>query len=205
MNNQEFLEKISLKGEEWRFIKGTLGYFVVSNKGRVASMSHLVCGGNNNQWYTKQRILVQCPNRGNYLRVRLTSKHGVDMTKLVHRLVAEAFLPNPNNYSDIDHIDGNRQNNDLSNLRWCSRSMNMLNPITRERASKVRRQPNIRNRKPIAQIKDGKLVHIYTSASEAHLLHGFHIGGIYDCIRHPNRTLKGFHWKWLEDWESSYQ
>ncbi|WP_444100064.1 NUMOD4 motif-containing HNH endonuclease [Alistipes putredinis] len=205
MTNQEFIEIIALEGEEWRIIDGTLGYFAVSNQGRVASLSHRVCGGNNNSWMTKPRILTAHPNWGGYLRVRLTSLHGVDMTKLVHRLVAEAFIPNPNKYAYIDHIDGNRMNNVVSNLRWCTRSMNMLNSVTRERAAKARRMPNKRNRKPIAQLKDGILVAKYESASEAHQLHGFHIGGIYECIRKPTRTLKGFHWRWLSDWEASHQ
>ena len=53
--------------------------------------------------------------------------------------------------------------------------------------------------------KNGILVAKYKTASEAHQLHGFHIGGIYECIRKPTRTLKGFHWRWLSDWEASYQ
>lgn len=205
MTNQEFIKSITLEGEEWRIIDGSLGYFAVSNYGRVSSLSHRVCGGNNNSWMTKPRILTACPNRGGYLRVRLTSLHGVDMTKLAHRLVAEAFIPNPNNYPYIDHIDGNRTNNTASNLRWCTRSMNMLNPITKERIIKIRRTPNKKNRKPIAQIKDGALVAKYKSASEAHQLHGFHIGGIYECIRIPTRTLKGFYWRWLSDWDPPHQ
>lgn len=127
------------------------------------------------------------------------------MTKLVHRLVAEAFIPNPNNYTDVDHIDGDRTNNNVSNLRWCTRSMNMLNPITRQRVADVRRQPTKKNRRAIAQLKGGLLVAKYESASEAHRLHGFHIGGIYECIRRPTRTLQGYHWRWLDEWESSNQ
>ena len=158
MTNREFIERIALEGEEWRIIDGTLGYFAVSDYGRVSSLSHRVSGGNNNSWMTKPRILTPRPNRGGYLRVRLTSLHGVDKTELVHRLVAKAFIPNPNNYAYVDHIDGNRTNNVAHNLRWCTRSMNMLNPVTRECAAKARRIPNKRNRKPIVQIKNGILV-----------------------------------------------
>lgn len=158
MTNREFIERIALEGEEWRIIDGTLGYFAVSDYGRVSSLSHRVSGGNNNSWMTKPRILTPRPNRGGYLRVRLTSLHGVDKTELVHRLVAKAFIPNPNNYAYVDHIDGNRTNNVAHNLRWCTRSMNMLNPVTRECAAKARRIPNKRNRKPIVQIKNGIFV-----------------------------------------------
>ena len=161
MTNREFIERIALEGEEWRIIDGTLGYFAVSDYGRVSSLSHRVSGGNNNSWMTKPRILTPRPNRGGYLRVRLTSLHGVDKTELVHRLVAKAFIPNPNNYAYVDHIDGNRTNNVAHNLRWCTRSMNMLNPVTRECAAKARRIPNKRNRKPIVQIKNGILVAKY--------------------------------------------
>lgn len=53
----------------------------------------------------------------------------------VHRLVAQAFIPNPNNYPEIDHIDGNPENNRVENLRWVTRQQNELNPVTRERIS----------------------------------------------------------------------
>lgn len=153
MTNREFIERIALEGEEWRIIDGTLGYFAVSDYGRVSSLSHRVSGGNNNSWTTKPRILTPRPNRGGYLRVRLTSLHGVDKTELVHRLVAKAFIPNPNNYAYVDHIDGNRTNNVARNLRWCTRSMNMLNPVTRECAAKARRIPNKKTESQLSRLK----------------------------------------------------
>lgn len=64
------------------------------------------------------RFLKPCDN-GRYLQVGINGKH-----YYVHRLVAQKFIPNPNNYREVDHIDGNRYNNDVSNLRWVSPSMN---------------------------------------------------------------------------------
>ena len=69
----------------------------------------------------KDRPINKC-----YYKVCLY-KNGKRYTKSIHRLVAEAFIPNPNNLEMVDHIDQNPQNNDITNLRWCSRSTNTLN------------------------------------------------------------------------------
>jgi len=60
----------------------------------------------------------------------------------LHKAVAQCFIPNPNNYNEVDHIDGNRQNNFYLNLRWCSHKQNMNNPITRNRLSESKKGEN---------------------------------------------------------------
>ena len=205
MTNKEFLKSISLDGEEWRFINGTMGYFAVSTHGRVASMSHLVSGGNNNSWMTKPHVLTTRTNRGGYLRARLVSKHGIDITKLVHRLVAEAFIPNPNNYPFIDHINGDKTDNSVNNLRWCTRSMNMLNPVTRVRNSKARTGKKPHNCKPIVQIKNGVVIATFESGGEACRALNLSSGTLCDCCRNQKHTYKGYNWMTLSDWESSHQ
>jgi hypothetical protein len=75
-------------------------------------------------------------NRGGYLRVNLY-KEGRYKTLAIHRLLAFYFIPNPKKYSEIDHIDGDRLNNKLDNLRWCTRSENMRNNnVVRNSSSK---------------------------------------------------------------------
>jgi hypothetical protein len=76
------------------------------------------------------RILKPCDDKGGYLYVILM-KDGKRYTKKIHRLVGEQFIPNPNNLPVIDHIDGNRQNNSLENLRWADRMTNSNNRIVR--------------------------------------------------------------------------
>lgn len=68
--------------------------------------------------------LSPCDNGKGYLMVNVNI-NGKRTCKAIHRLLGEAFLPNPENYSDINHIDGNRQNNALENLEWCTHGQNI--------------------------------------------------------------------------------
>lgn len=77
-----------------------------------------------------KKLMKQYPNKnaGDYFQVSLINECGYKSFR-VHRLVAETFLPNPNNLPEVDHIDRNRHNNHIDNLRWCSRSENQINKI----------------------------------------------------------------------------
>jgi hypothetical protein len=78
--------------------------------------------------YSKKRkkFMKNNPNTYGYLHVSLW-KDGKEKNFLVHKLIALHYIPNPHNYPEIDHIDRNRQNNSIDNLRWCDRSMNQQN------------------------------------------------------------------------------
>lgn len=125
-------------GEIWLPIKGYEGLYDVSNFGRVRSVDRIIYKtSKNGKLYSSIRkgvILSLKPNekRNNYVEVGLC-KEGVRTNLKVHRLVAIAFIPNPENKPDIDHIDGNPLNNNASNLRWVTKSENMKNPITVDR------------------------------------------------------------------------
>lgn len=98
--------------EEWRPVKGYEGLYEVSNMGRVRSL-----------YYGKSRILKQGVDCHGYMHVCL-SKDGTCNTKRVHRLVATAFIQNPDNYECVNHKDGNKKNNTVDNLEWCTISYN---------------------------------------------------------------------------------
>lgn len=76
-------------------------------------------------WSTKRNKFLQPFITNKYLKVSLINNNG-RKDKTIHRLVAEAFLPNPNNYDTINHIDENKMNNNVENLEWCSRRENIL-------------------------------------------------------------------------------
>lgn len=104
--------------EEWRWVVGYEGLYMVSDLGNVMSMK-------DERGSTPMTILKQGACNSGYLHVTL-HKDGHGKTVMVHRLVATAFLPNPDNKTQVNHKDGNRKNNHLSNLEWVTCSENIL-------------------------------------------------------------------------------
>lgn len=109
MNNREFIESITLEGEEWRDVIGYEGLYMVSSFGRIFSKM-------------KNRLLSPCKNSSKMPHLYIDARKNGCRTKLyIHRLVALAFIPNPKKYPEIDHIDCIPTNNHFSNLKWCNR------------------------------------------------------------------------------------
>ena len=108
------------ENEVWKDVVGFEGVYKVSNKGNVRSVARKdsigrKCGG---------RMLKPGYDKDGYLRVNIY-KNGKQKTRFIHRLVAGAFVPNPNGYSEINHRDENKVNNKLSNLEWCDAKHNV--------------------------------------------------------------------------------
>ena len=114
--------------EEWRDIKGYEGSYMVSNLGRIKSL----VGWNGYEYIKRDKILnpyKQKVGQEYYRSVVKLHKNGKKKDKKVHRLVADAFIPNPENKPNINHKDGNPLNNIVSNLEWCSQQENITHAI----------------------------------------------------------------------------
>lgn len=119
-----------MEHEIWKSIKGFEGAYEVSSHGRIRSLSRneyfLNRWGREILRNRKATILSPCIGRGGYLLVSLSDvKNGITRKSFrVHRIVALAFIPNPLGKSQINHIDGNKRNNIVSNLEWCTHKEN---------------------------------------------------------------------------------
>lgn len=138
MTNEEFIKSVSLEGEIWKDIKGYSDRYIVSNLGRIASLKRYVNHSFGTPKIVNPRILNQKNCKTGYKSVTLY-KDNRKKSFSVHRLVADAFIPNPENKPCIDHLDRDKTNNSVYNLRWCTMSENMLNPLTRKILCEARR------------------------------------------------------------------
>lgn len=111
---------------EWRDIKGYEGYYQVSNTGLVKAISRTILFSDGRKRSYPENILSVkewFENGKGYLMVKLTKQHKTRGFS-VHRLVAEAFIPNPNNYPQVNHKDEDKGNNRAENLEWCDAKYN---------------------------------------------------------------------------------
>lgn len=114
--------------EKWKTIKNFDGIYEVSNLGRVRSVDRKGKMKSQSLGYVARKyngkmIAQNLDSRGMYFIVHL-SKNGNSYTKLVHRLVAEAFIENPTGLPEVNHIDENKRNNAVTNLEWCDHAYN---------------------------------------------------------------------------------
>lgn len=192
--------------EIWKDIEGYESLYQVSTLGRVKSLSFNKTG--------KEQILKPHNNGCGYLTICLW-KNNICDRRYIHRLVAETFISNSENKPCVDHINTIREDNRVENLRWCTYSENLTNPITRKRSSDTHREiyqgennPNYGNRsknnplsKPIVQLTlDNEIVKLWFAAKDAEREKQFDASTITKCCRGKKQTHKNYKWQYVDDW-----
>ena len=184
--------------EQWKtaIIDGIVyeGLYKVSNLGKILSLNYRNTG--------KAELLNPGTNKDGYLQVCL-SKNGEDKWCLVHRLVAEAFLENPENLPEVNHKDENKKNNFVflnedgsvdkkrSNLEWKNHRDNLNHGTHNERIAKA-------NSKRVLQLSlSGELIREWDSTMECGR-NGFNQGAVAACCRGEKPQYKGYIWKYKE-------
>lgn len=106
--------------ELWKPILGYENEYHISNFGNVKSLQRVFTRKDGKKLTIKEKILTPSMDKKGYPRITLCNINKKQITPKVHRLVAEHFIENPNNYTQVNHIDGNKQNNNITNLEWCT-------------------------------------------------------------------------------------
>ena len=151
--------------EIWKEIKGYEGLYWVSNKGRVKS---------------KRKILQSI--KGEYLKVGL-SKNGIQKTLTIHRLVAQTFIKNKNNYNFVNHKDENKYNNFVNNLEWCTNKYNCNYGKRNIELSK-----NLSKYKIIQKDKQNNIIRIWNNMWEITHNTNFKKSNIQKCCQKKQNT-----------------
>lgn len=170
-----------IEQEEWRPVKGYEGLYAVSSLGRVRSLER------GTTWHDVH-VLKQWRLNGEYRQVRLCAG-GKFKSYSVHRLVAQAFLPNPDNLPCVNHKDEDPSNNAACNLEWCDyKYNNNYGNAIRKRAEKCN--------KPVEQYTlDGRLVKRWSSLTEAGN-NGYCLSKVCCCCRGVRSSHRGYIWRY---------
>lgn len=177
--------------EIWKDIPEYEGLYQVSNLGNVKTVERKSIYSNGRIHYYKERIKKQFTGNKNYKIVTLY-KNKIPKSFSVHRLVAIAFIPNPKRLPCVNHIDENRQNNDVSNLEWVTYEENTNHGTCIQRRAK-------KFSKKVYQYDINKnLINTYPSCAECERKTGFNSSKISACCNGKRKTHKGYIWSYTE-------
>lgn len=161
----------------WKDIKNYEGIYQVDENGDVKSCERDVPGK-----HIKEKI-IQGGHYSNTYRFVCLRKDGKSRNLLVHRLVAQAFLPNPNNYPYINHKDGNKLNNNVNNLEWCTAQQNLHHAVENGLA------PDWCRIKRKVTVKQGEYISLFETMKDCAAFFGFKKGWLHNQIRKHGCTF----------------
>lgn len=177
--------------ETWKDILGFGGRYQVSSIGRVRSLDALT-HNNRGSFIRKGRFLATGIDSSGYITTTLCENNRSYRFR-IHRLVAEAFIPNPDNKPEVNHIDGDKKNNMVENLEWNTYGENLIHAYE----SRLNKR-----RKPIEQIsmETGEVIKLWESGYEAtRALGGASPTAITNALAGRSKSAYGFKWKYHKE------
>lgn len=180
-----------MKNEIWKDIPGYESFYQVSNLGNVKALARTVVHKTGRTYHFSEKLRKPYMDNLGYEHIALF-KNGYEKRFYVHRLVAMAFLSNPNNLPCVNHMDQNPSNNNVENLEWCTAKYNINYKDCIEKRSKAKSKPVLQ------YTKENVLLREWESAKAASLSLKIHDGDIAKCCKHLPRykTCGGFKWEY---------
>lgn len=189
-----------MEKEIWKDIEGYEGLYQVSNYGKVKRLKRKI----KNQYIFKYEKITNNILKGHkiqkgYIQVRLINQNGESKSFLIHRLVAQAFIPNPNNYPQINHKDENKENNKVDNLEWCNCYYNNNYGTKKERLSIIQKSiiREYRNKRVAQYDLNMNKINEFKSITEAHKITNINLANISSCCLNNRKTAGKFIWKFI--------
>jgi hypothetical protein len=173
--------------EIWKDVVGYEGIYQVSNLGRIKSIDRLVWHSSNKSYSKLKGVILKLDKKNKLYEQIHLCKNRKSKNFLVHRIVAQAFIPNTFNKSQVNHIDENKFNNKASNLEWVTQSEN----INHGNRNKIVSE---KNSKKVKRIDKNNNIKIYDSATQAEL-DGFSRFCISMCCKNKIKSHKGYKWE----------
>lgn len=192
----------NLQGEIWKPIKNFEDRYQISNFNRVKSLKFFFTqkhrNGKSYQNVSPERILVNVLGKRGYYTVHLIKDRG-GKRLTVHRLVAIAFVPNPENKPQVNHINGIKTDNSIKNLEWATNQENIQHSYTvLKRVPGMLGKFNKGNSKPIFQYSlEGEFIKKYASVAEAARCLGGNLSNYAYCARGKTETAYGYRWSYV--------
>lgn len=182
--------------ELWKDIDGYNGAYQISNLGNIQRIKRrLSYSGGNGGRTIAEKLLAPVVGKTGYLAVFLT-KNGKFYNHYIHRLVAAAFVPNPDNKRTVNHIDGDKSNNAADNLEWATHKENIKHAIDIGlRIYKTGADYPI-SKSVIQYDKTGQQVATFVSMLQAEELTGIDNSAIAKCCKGKRKSAGGFNWKY---------
>ena len=162
--------------------------YTITDDGRIFSLNYNHTG--------KKKEVKQLITNWGYFRVCLYNKVSKMKRFMVHRLVSLAFIPNPDNLPEVNHKDENKQNNNVSNLEWCSKSYNINYGTRNERIAEIHLNRKDQSKKVKQFTKDGVFIKEYPSIHEVERQTGFYNGNISKCCNGRTKSSYGYIWRY---------
>ena len=196
MTNEEFIKSISQEGEVWKDVPDYQGFYMASTEGRLISLFRTITRKNGVK-QTMQPSLVRSNDGSSGYHYVTLCKNGNKQKIPLHRVIALTFLQNPENKPVVDHINGQKDDNRLCNLRWATYSENMNNSTTIEKAKLACSEKG----KSVVCLLNGKLIKIYQYPSETRF-DGFCPNSVRNTCNHVYSQHKGYTWMYIDEYNN---